>query len=44
MWNPFFKSWQPVPNSIFRQLVAEVRKRKGINPEPPSPDEFIDKE
>jgi elongation factor 2 len=44
MWNTFFKSWQPVPNSIFRPLVAEVRKRKGINPEPPSPDEFIDKE
>jgi elongation factor 2 len=44
MWNTFFKSWQPVPNSIFRPLVAEVRKRKGLNPEPPSPDEFIDKE
>ncbi|MDQ3873692.1 MAG: elongation factor EF-2 [Thermoproteota archaeon] len=44
MWNTFFKSWQPVPNSIFRSLVAEVRKRKGLNPEPPSPDEFIDKE
>src|SRR5919206_237216 len=44
MWNTFFKSWQPVPNSIFRPLVAEVRKRKGLNPDPPSPDEFIDKE
>ncbi|HXG06467.1 MAG TPA: elongation factor EF-2 [Nitrososphaera sp.] len=44
MWNTYFKSWQPVPQSIFRTLVAEVRKRKGLNPEPPSPDEFIDKE
>jgi len=44
MWNTFFKSWQAVPNSIFRPLVADVRKRKGLNPEPPSPDEFIDKE
>jgi len=44
MWNTFFKSWQAVPNSIFRTLVADVRKRKGLNPEPPSPDEFIDKE
>jgi elongation factor 2 len=44
MWNTFFKSWQPVPNSIFRTLIADVRKRKGLNPEPPSPDEFIDKE
>lgn len=44
MWNTYFKAWQPVPNSIFRTLVADVRKRKGLNPEPPSPDEFIDKE
>ncbi|HEX2169947.1 MAG TPA: elongation factor EF-2 [Nitrososphaera sp.] len=44
MWTTFFKSWQAVPNSIFRSLVADVRKRKGLNPEPPSPDEFIDKE
>jgi elongation factor 2 len=44
LWNTYFKAWQPVPNSIFRTLVADVRKRKGINPEPPNPDEFIDKE
>jgi elongation factor 2 len=44
MWNSYFKAWQPVPNSIFRNLVGEVRKRKGLNPEPPNPDEFIDKE
>jgi elongation factor 2 len=44
MWTTFFKAWQPVPNSIFRTLVGDVRKRKGLNPEPPNPDEFIDKE
>jgi elongation factor 2 len=44
MWNTYFKAWQPVPNSIFRTLVADVRKRKGLNPDPPTPDEFIDKE
>jgi elongation factor 2 len=44
MWTTFFKSWSPVPNSIFRTLVADVRKRKGLSPEPSSPDEFIDKE
>ena len=44
LWNTFFKAWQPVPNSIFRTLIADVRKRKGLNPEPPTPDEFIDKE
>lgn len=44
LWNTYFKAWQPVPQSIFRTLVGETRKRKGLNPEPPSPDEFIDKE
>ena len=44
IWNTYFKAWQPVPNSIFRTLVADVRKRKGLNPDPPTPDEFIDKE
>jgi elongation factor 2 len=44
LWNTFFKAWQPVPNSIFRALIADVRKRKGLNPDPPTPDEFIDKE
>src|SRR5918912_1114791 len=44
MWNTYFKTWQPVPLSIFRNLIAEIRKRKGLNPEPPGYDEFIDKE
>jgi elongation factor 2 len=44
MWSTYFKTWQPVPQSIFRNLVGEIRKRKGLNPEPPNPDEFIDKE
>ncbi|HEY8140212.1 MAG TPA: elongation factor EF-2 [Nitrososphaera sp.] len=44
LWNTYFKSWLPVPNSIFKTLVGDVRKRKGLNPDPPTPDEFIDRE
>jgi len=44
MWNTYFKTWQPVPQSIFKNLVTDIRKRKGLNPEPPNYDEFIDKE
>jgi elongation factor 2 len=44
MWNTYFKTWQPVPQSIFGSLVTDIRKRKGLNPEPPRYDEFIDKE
>lgn len=44
LWSTYFKSWQPVPQSLFKNLVTDIRKRKGLNPDPPSPDEFIDKE
>ncbi len=44
IWNTYFKDWQVVPQSILRGLITETRKRKGLNPEPPNPDEFIDKE
>jgi elongation factor 2 len=44
IWNTYFKAWQVVPQSILRSLIAETRKRKGLSPEPPNPDEFIDKE
>jgi elongation factor 2 len=44
MWSTYFKTWQPIPQSVIKTTVAEIRKRKGLNPEPPSADEFIDKE
>jgi elongation factor 2 len=44
LWSTYFKAWQVVPQSILKNLVAETRKRKGLNPEPPNSDEFIDKE
>ena len=44
MWSTYFKTWQSVPQSIFRNLITDIRKRKGLSPEPPNPEEFIDKE
>jgi elongation factor 2 len=44
LWNTFFKTWQFVPQSIFKTIVNDLRKRKGLNPEPPTADEFVDKE
>ena len=44
LWNTYFKTWQIVPQSIFKSLVNDLRKRKGLNPEPPTADEFVDKE
>ncbi|OLD23145.1 MAG: hypothetical protein AUI59_00395 [Thaumarchaeota archaeon 13_1_40CM_2_39_13_1] len=44
MWNTHFKAWTPIPNSILPTIIAEIRKRKGLAPEPPTAEEFIDKE
>lgn len=44
MWNTHFKAWVPAPKSIQAKLVSEIRKRKGLSPDPPTADEFIDKE
>jgi elongation factor 2 len=44
MWNTYFKAWAEIPKSLHAQVISDIRKRKGLAPEPPSPDEFIDKE
>jgi elongation factor 2 len=44
LWNTYFKTWQPVPQSLIKSIIADIRKRKGLNPEPPSADDLIDKE
>ncbi len=44
MWNTHFKAWTPMPKSIQATLTADIRKRKGLSPDPPTADEFIDKE
>ena len=44
MWNTHFKAWSEIPKSLLLQVVSDIRKRKGLAPEPPSPNEFIDKE
>ena len=44
MWNTFFKSWSPIPKSIAGTLIPDIRKRKGLSPDPPTADEFIDNE
>lgn len=44
MWNTHFKAWSEVPKSLQPQVISEIRKRKGLAPEPPRSNEFIDKE
>ncbi len=44
VWSTHFKLWQAVPSNMLMPLVTEIRKRKGLPPEPPTAEEFIDKE
>jgi len=43
-WNTSFKEWTEVPKSMFATAIADIRKRKGLAPDPPGIGEFIDKE
>lgn len=43
-WNTSFKEWSEVPKSMLTSTISEIRKRKGLSPEPPGAGEFIDKE
>ena len=44
MWNSHFKMWAEVPKSRLDAAVADIRKRKGLAPNPPVISDFIDKE
>jgi elongation factor 2 len=44
LWNTHFKAWSQVPSSILLTIITDIRKRKGLSPEPPQASEFIDTE
>jgi elongation factor 2 len=44
MWNTHFKEWGELPKSKLSEMMSDIRKRKGLCPEPPGVSEFIDKE
>ena len=43
-WNTSFKAWSEIPKSIQAATLEEIRKRKGLAPEVPNANEFIDRE
>jgi len=44
MWTTHFKAWRPVPSGMLQSVVESIRKRKGLPPAVPPPEEFLDKE
>ncbi len=43
-WNTSFKEWTQVPKSLVQTAVEDIRKRKGLAPDPPHITDFIDKD
>ena len=41
-WGTEFLKWEYVPASLVDQLIKEIRKRKGLPPEPPKIEDFIE--
>lgn len=40
-WGTEFSRWAPVPDSLLMDIVAQIRKRKGLQPQIPSPKDFL---
>jgi elongation factor 2 len=41
-WGLEFSHWAPVPGSMINQVIADVRKRKGLPPEPQKAQDFME--
>ncbi len=41
-WGTEFYKWEFVPSSMMPQLIREIRKRKGLSPEPPTIEDFLE--
>jgi len=41
-WGLEFSHWAPVPGSMISQVIADIRKRKGLPPEPQKAEDFME--
>jgi len=41
-WGLEFSHWAPVPQSMVMQVIADIRKRKGLPPEPHKAEDFME--
>jgi elongation factor 2 len=41
-WGLEFSHWAPVPGSMINQVIADIRKRKGLPPEPHKAEDFLE--
>ena len=41
-WQCTFDHWEKVPENLVQDVIREIRKRRGLRPEIPPPERFID--
>ncbi|MEM3883777.1 MAG: elongation factor EF-2, partial [Methanothrix sp.] len=41
IWYTEFAGYEKLPTELQNKVVREIRQRKGQNPEPPTPDQFM---
>ncbi|MCL5877108.1 MAG: GTP-binding protein [Candidatus Bathyarchaeota archaeon] len=42
VWQSFFDHWEKVPPKLAAEVIVELRKRKGLAPEVPKPEKFME--
>ncbi|MBD3205265.1 elongation factor EF-2 [Candidatus Bathyarchaeota archaeon] len=43
-WQMTFDHWSPIPDNMLLDIIQKIRKRKGMNPDPPRATEYIVRE
>ena len=41
MWNTEFAGFELVPNSMLKEVVVSIRKRKGLKEQLPTPSDYL---
>jgi elongation factor 2 len=42
VWQSFFDHWEKMPQKLAQEVIADLRKRKGLSPEVPKPEKFME--
>ena len=42
IWQTFFDRWEKMPKKLASQTISELRQRKGLVPEVPKPEKFME--
>ncbi len=41
-WQSFFDHWEKMPQKLTSQVIGDLRRRKGLSPEVPKPEKFLE--